>query len=278
MAASPMTRPATLIAIDRVAKSHDGGRTFALRDVTLAIEAGTFLALVGSSGAGKTTLMKCINRLVKPDTGEVKIDGKPVSEFDAPALRRSIGYVFQGIGLFPHMSVAENIGITPQLLGWSSADIEVRNRELLDLVELPQTYAKRLPAALSGGQQQRVAVARAIAARPRIVLMDEPFGALDPLTRDTIGTAYRALHERLSLTTIMVTHDMQDAILLADRIAVMSAGRIVTNDTPQSLMGSLMADDTPPEVAGLLAMPKRRAERITAIMIRNSDAPGSSHE
>jgi osmoprotectant transport system ATP-binding protein len=273
-----MNRPAPLIAIEHVAKSHDGGRTFALRDVTLHVEAGTFLAMVGASGAGKTTLMKCINRLVEPDSGSVHVDGKPVSELDAPTLRRSIGYVFQGIGLFPHMSVAENIGITPQLLGWSPPDIMARTRELLALVELPQTYSTRMPAALSGGEQQRVAVARAIAARPRIVLMDEPFGALDPLTRDTIGTAYRALHERLALTTVMVTHDMQDAILLADRITVMSAGHIVANDTPISLMGSIAAADTPPEVAALLAMPKRRAERISAIMTRDTEATGRSHE
>jgi len=273
-----MNRPAPLIAIEHVAKSHDGGRTFALRDVTLHVEAGTFLAMVGASGAGKTTLMKCINRLVEPDSGSVHVDGKPVSELDAPTLRRSIGYVFQGIGLFPHMSVAENIGITPQLLGWSPPDIMARTRELLALVELPQSYSTRMPAALSGGQQQRVAVARAIAARPRIVLMDEPFGALDPLTRDTIGTAYRALHERLALTTVMVTHDMQDAILLADRITVMSAGHIVANDTPISLMGSIAAADTPPEVAALLAMPKRRAERISAIMTRDTEATGRSHE
>jgi osmoprotectant transport system ATP-binding protein len=262
-----MTMPTPLIAIERLARSQDGGRTFAIRDVTLHIETGTFLALVGASGAGKTTLLKCINRLIEPDTGDVRIDGKPISAMDAPTLRRGIGYVFQGIGLFPHMSVAENIAITPQLLGWSPADIVTRTRELLDLVELPQAYATRLPASLSGGQQQRVGVARAIAARPRIVLMDEPFGALDPLTRDTIGAAYRALHERLSLTTIMVTHDMQDAMLLADRIAVMSAGRLIAHDTPKALM----AADVSPEVNALLAMPKRRAAEISAMMSGDDD-------
>src|SRR4051812_45356921 len=140
-----MNRPAPLIAIEHAAKSHDGGRTFALQDVTLHVEAGTFLAMVGASGAGKTTLMKCINRLVELDGGSVRVDGKPVSELDAPTLRRSIGYVFQGIGLFPHMSVAENIGITPQLLGWSPAEVTARTRELLDVVELPQAYAARMP-------------------------------------------------------------------------------------------------------------------------------------
>src|SRR6266446_6015226 len=156
-----MTMSAPLIAIGRPAKSQDGGRTFAIRDVTLHIETGTFLALVGASGAGKTTLLTCINRLIEPDTGDVRIEGKPISAMDAPTLRRGIGYVFQGIGLFPHMSVAENIGITPQLLGWPPPDIMARTRELLALVELPQSYSTRMPAALSGGEQQRVAVARA---------------------------------------------------------------------------------------------------------------------
>src|SRR6266567_3750097 len=257
-----MNRPAPLIAIEHVAKSHDGGRTFALRDVTLHVEAGTFLAMVGASGAGKTTLMKCINRLVEPDSGSVHVDGKPVSKLDAPTLRRSIGYVFQGIGLFPHMSVAENIGITPQLLGWSPADIMARTRELLALVELPQSYSTRMPAALSGGQQQRVAVARAIAARPRIVLMDEPFGALDPLTRDTVRSSYQSLHSRLGLTTIMVTHDVQEAVLLADEIVVMKRGRVLAQDIPRALL----ADAAHPDVRALMAMPKRQAERIRAVI------------
>jgi len=271
-----MSTPIPLIAIDRLAKSHDGA--FAIREVTLAIDAGTFLALVGASGAGKTTLLKCINRLVEPDSGTVSIDGTPVVEQDAPTLRRSIGYVFQGIGLFPHMSVAENIGITPQLLGWPQADIAARTRQLLDLVELPQAYATRLPASLSGGQQQRVGVARAIAARPRIVLMDEPFGALDPLTRDTIGRAYRALHEQLSLTTVMVTHDMQDAMLLADRIAVMSAGRMIAHDTPRNLMTKVLAANSSPEVQALMAMPRRRAAEISAMMPDGNDLSRPAHE
>jgi osmoprotectant transport system ATP-binding protein len=253
---------ATFIEIDRVCKSFDGGQSVAVSDVSLAVEAGAFLALVGGSGAGKTTTLKFINRLIEPDSGEVRIDGKPVGTVDAPALRRSIGYVFQGIGLFPHMSVGENIAITPQLLGWPAAEINARVHELLDLVELPQSYAARLPGTLSGGQQQRAAVARAIAARPRIVLMDEPFGALDPLTRDAVASSYRALHTRLGLTTIMVTHDVQEAVLLSDRIAVMQDGRVLAHDTPRALMTSAQ----PPEVTALMAMPRQRAERIGAIM------------
>jgi osmoprotectant transport system ATP-binding protein len=258
---------ATFIEIDRVCKSFDGGQSVAVSDVRLAVEAGAFVTLVGGSGAGKTTTLKFINRLIEPDSGEVRIDGKPVGMVDAPTLRRSIGYVFQGIGLFPHMSVGENIAITPQLLGWPAAEISARVAELLDLVELPQSYAARLPATLSGGQQQRAGVARAIAARPRIVLMDEPFGALDPLTRDAVASAYRALHTRLGLTTIMVTHDMQEAVLLSDRIAVMKGGRLLAHDTPRALMTS----GQPPEVTALMAMPRQRAERIGAIM---GDATG----
>jgi osmoprotectant transport system ATP-binding protein len=256
---------APFVEIDKASKSFDGGRTFAVRDATLQMDVGAFVAVVGASGSGKTTLMKFINRLIEPDSGAVRIDGEAVGAVDAPTLRRRIGYVFQGIGLFPHMKVGENISITPQLLGWKPAEIAGRVEELLDLVGLPQDYASRFPGTLSGGQRQRVSVARAIAARPRIVLMDEPFGALDPITRDAIGTAYRALHRRLGLTTIMVTHDVQEAVLLADRIVVMKAGRILADDTPQSLMST----PSSPDVAALMAMPKRQAERIRAIMDGN---------
>jgi osmoprotectant transport system ATP-binding protein len=159
------------------------------------------------------------------------------------------------------MSVGENIAITPQLLRWPQAETAARVRELLDLVELPQSYAPRSPLGLSGGEQQRVAVARAVAARPKIVLMDEPFGALDPITRDSVRSSYQALHSRLGLTTIMVTHDVQEAVLLADRIAVMSAGRILAYDTPRALLSNGAAA----EVANLMAMPKRQAERIRAL-------------
>jgi osmoprotectant transport system ATP-binding protein len=258
-----------LIEIDKASKSFDGGRSFAVRDVALAVAAGSFVAVVGTSGSGKTTTLKFINRLVEPDSGEVRIDGVPVNGIDAPTLRRRIGYVFQGIGLFPHMRVGENIGITPQLLRWQPAQIAARVEELLDLVGLPRAYAARFPDALSGGEAQRVSVARALAARPRMVLMDEPFGALDPVTRDAIGSAYRSLHEHLHLTTVMVTHDVQEAVLLADRIVVMSGGRIRAQGTP----AELISDTADPEVAALMAMPRRQAERIAAIMDRAGGAP-----
>ena len=256
------------IEIDAVSKSFDGGRSFVVSNASLDVKQGSLVALVGSSGSGKTTLLKTINRLVDPDAGEVRIDGVPVSVAEPPTLRRSIGYVFQGIGLFPHMRVAENIAVTLGLLGWQVNEIEARVAEMLDMVDLPQDYAKRFPHMLSGGQRQRVGVARAIAARPRIVLMDEPFGALDPVTRDSLGSSYRALHDRFGMTTLMVTHDIQEAALMADRIVVMKDGRVLADETPHTLMTG--SDD--PDVAALMEVPRRQAERLAALMTENRPA------
>jgi osmoprotectant transport system ATP-binding protein len=253
---------AKVIQLDQVSKSYDGGATFAVRELSLTIDAGRFVALVGASGSGKTTALKLINRLVEPDSGEVRIERRPAREVPGPELRRRIGYVFQEIGLFPHMSVEENIAITPALLGWPKPEIAARTRELLELIELPADYGPRAPDALSGGQRQRVGLARALAARPKIVLMDEPFGALDPVTRDHLGEAYRALHDKLGLTTVMVTHDVQEAVLLADRIVVIKAGRILADDTPRGLL----TDGHDPEVRALMDMPRRQAERVRALM------------
>jgi osmoprotectant transport system ATP-binding protein len=249
-----------LIAIDKVSKSYAGGP--ALSGVSIDIAAGAFIALVGTSGSGKTTTLKTINRLVDPDAGEVRLEGRPVGEQPGPQLRRGIGYVFQGVGLFPHLTVAENIATTPRLLGWGAADIAARVAELLDLVALPQSYAARFPDALSGGERQRIGVARALAARPRVMLMDEPFGALDPVTRIELGDAYRALHDSLGLTTVMVTHDVSEAVLLADRIVVMKGGRVLADDTPRHLL----AGSSDPDVAALMASPKRQADRVAALM------------
>jgi osmoprotectant transport system ATP-binding protein len=250
-----MAEPA--IALSHVTKSFDGGRTQAVADVSLAIEAGGFVALVGGSGSGKTTTLKTINGLIAPDSGEVRTAGERVGAAEPHHLRRKIGYVFQEVGLFPHLTVAENIGMTPRLLGWPKAEITARTAELLDLVSLPGDFAGRPPSALSGGQRQRVGVARALAARPAIMLMDEPFGALDPLTRDALGAEYRRLHDQLGLTTLMVTHDVTEAVLLADRIVVMANGAVLAEGTPAALLADPRA-----EVRTLIETPRRQAERV----------------
>ena len=223
--------------------------------VTLEIAAGSFVALVGTSGSGKSTLLKMINRLVAPDAGRVTVAGHDVAAGDAAVLRRSIGYVFQNVGLFPHLSVGDNIAIRARL-GAAMPDVA----GLLEQVGLDPAMATRPARALSGGQQQRVGVARALAGDARILLMDEPFGALDPVTRDQIGRTVRALHDRLRLTTIMVTHDMAEALLLADRVLAMTAGRIVADGTPVEM---LRAADGP--AAALVAVPRAQAARLQAL-------------
>src|SRR4051794_1592230 len=256
------------ITFAHVGKSFDAGRVRAVDDVTLEVAEGEFLAVVGGSGSGKTTLLRLANRLIEADSGSIEVEGKDVRAADPVSLRRRIGYVFQSGGLFPHISVAGNIGITPKLLRAPAADVSTRVDELLDLVRLDRKqHRDRFPRELSGGQRQRVGVARALAARPRIVLMDEPFGALDPLTRDALGDDYRALHSKLGLTTVMITHDMTEAILLADRVAVMRAGKLLAEGTPATLSAS--ADGY---VGELLRTPRRQAERLNALLPRNGAA------
>jgi len=251
-----------MISLQHVSRSFDGGRSFAVHDVSVEIADHQFVSVIGGSGSGKTTLLKTINRLTEPDSGRVTVAGKPAAAEAPHALRRRIGYAFQGIGLFPHMNVAENISITPRLLNWSEADIRARVEELVDLVSLPRGFLARMPSELSGGQQQRVGVARSLAARPSIMLMDEPFGALDPITRDTLGTEYRRLHDQMSLTTVMVTHDVMEAVLLSDRILVMRRGEIVADGEPQALL-----DGHPDEeVRALLDTPRRQAERVRMLL------------
>jgi osmoprotectant transport system ATP-binding protein len=257
----PMTSPPAAIAFDAVGKAY-GDAPPVLEGVTLAVPAGQFLAILGPSGSGKTTLLRLVNRLADPSTGAVRVEGEDVRTADPIGLRRRIGYVFQGIGLFPHMTVAENIGITPRLIGWERPRIAARVEELLALVRLEPKYRGRLPHELSGGERQRVGVARAIAAGPRIVLMDEPFGALDPITRDALGQDYRDLHRELGLTTVMITHDALEAVLLADRIAVLHAGRLIADGTPHELMSAAQE----PYVREMMATPRRQAERLAALM------------
>jgi osmoprotectant transport system ATP-binding protein len=248
----------TAIAFENVSKRY--GDHAALAGVSLTIPAGQFVALVGASGSGKTTLLKTINRLVVPDSGTVRLAGADAAAGPVYQLRRKIGYVFQEIGLFPHLTVAENIAVTPKLLGWTPDRVAARVAGLLDLVALPAALGARTPSELSGGQRQRVGVARALAAEPGVLLMDEPFGALDPVTRDALGADVGALHARLGLTTVLVTHDMTEAILLADRIVVLRAGAVIADGTP----AQLLAEATDPDVRALVDAPRRQAERLAA--------------
>ena len=253
------------IRLDKVFKSFDGGSTFAVRDLTLSIKRGEFIVLLGESGCGKTTTLKMINRLVEPTRGLIEVSGVNVQSQDAVQLRRGIGYSFQGTGLFPHLTIADNIAIVPRLLKWSAEEITTRIDELLDLVHLePKTFRDRMPSELSGGQRQRVGVARALAARSKIMLMDEPFGALDPLTRDAVQKQYLEIHHTLGLTTVMVTHDMTEALVMADRIAVMLGGSIVQLSTPTTILNSPSHD----YVRTLMDKPKEQARVLQHLLER----------
>jgi len=224
-----------MIDLERLGKRF--GDVVAVDDVSLTMQRGTITALVGASGSGKSTLLRMINRLIAPTSGTVRIDGVDTATVPPEQLRRRIGYVIQGYGLFPHWSVARNIATVPRLLGWPPARIDARVRELLALFNLaPDAFADKLPHELSGGQQQRVGVARALAADPDILLMDEPFGALDPVTRVTPQDELLALQRRLGITVVLVTHDIEEALRLGDIIAVMDRGRLLQVATPAEIL------------------------------------------
>ncbi|HEY1879920.1 MAG TPA: ABC transporter ATP-binding protein [Caulobacteraceae bacterium] len=248
-----------MIELEAVRKAWTGGPS--VGPLTLWIEAGTFVALLGGSGAGKTTTLKMINGLVEPDSGTVRVAGGASTEEPVHLRRRRIGYVFQEIGLFPHMTVAENIAVGPSLAQWPKDRTAARIAELLALTALPSDAGGRMPAELSGGQRQRVGLARALAAEPKVMLMDEPFGALDPIIREGLGRDYRALHESLGLTTVLVTHDVTEALLLTDRIVVMDAGQIIADDTPTALL----KERQEPAVRALMETPRRQARAVEAL-------------
>jgi len=216
-----------MILLKEISKSFDGGRSYAVKDLSLDVYEGETMVLLGSSGCGKTTTLKMINRLIEPTSGLIEVGGKDVTSQDPVSLRRRIGYVFQEIGLFPHMTIEQNIGIVPKLLGWDKDRRRARALELMELMDLdPHAFADRYPDELSGGQQQRVGVARALASDPDYLLMDEPFGALDALTRDTLQQELLSLKKRLKKTIVFVTHDIFEAVILGDRIAVLHEGNL----------------------------------------------------
>jgi len=228
-------RPA--IEFHKVCYRFDNGQTL-LHELDLEIRRGETLVLLGRSGSGKTTSLKLINHLLVPSEGDVRVDGRSTRDWDVIRLRRMIGYVIQEGGLFPHFTVARNIGLVPQIEDWPAARIQQRVQELLQLVGLDAQLASRYPRELSGGQRQRIGVARALAADPPILLMDEPFGALDPITRAELQREFLALQQRLRKTVVFVTHDLREALLLGTRIALMEAGRLVVVHTPDEFVNS----------------------------------------
>ncbi len=249
------------------------GTAWAVQHASLAVAEGELVALLGESGSGKTTLLKMVNRLIDPDAGCIRVAGRDVRTEDPVALRRTIGYVIQQAGLLPHHSVADNVAMVPRLLGWSRGEIDRRVDELLELVGLaPAAYRARFPDQLSGGQRQRVGVARALAARPRVLLLDEPFGALDPITRVGLQGELARIHRELRLTTILVTHDMVEALTLADRVVVMCAGEVRQIATPHALL-TAPADDY---VARLVDVVRAQSGQLQALAARAADAPADA--
>lgn len=233
-----MSLTAALVEFTQVSASHPGGPEV-LADVTLAIAPGEVLALVGRSGAGKSTILKLINGLLTPTAGSVRVEGRDTRQWDGIRLRRRIGYVLQDVGLFPHMTVGDNVGVVPRLEGWATTRIRLRVDELLDLVGLPTaTYSARRPRTLSGGQRQRIGLARALAVNPPILLMDEPFGALDPVTRVEMRREFTRIRAALGTTVVIVTHDMAEAFALGDRIGVIDDGGLVACDRPAAIAAS----------------------------------------
>jgi osmoprotectant transport system ATP-binding protein len=257
-----------MITLENVTKAY--GEIVAVDHLTLDIDSGELLVLLGVSGCGKTTTLKLINRLVEPTAGTVRINGVDIRKLPPHQLRRSVGYCFQEVGLFPHMTVAENVAITLDLLGWGGQQQGRRVHELLAMLGLdPPQFASRWPHELSGGQAQRVGIARALAAKPEIILFDEPFGALDPLTRDRLQQSLQMIRTDLGLTGIFVTHDMLEALLLGDRIAVMQQGRVVQIGRPRDLLLAPAND----YVAELMETPRRQTAELDALAA--APEPGS---
>ncbi|KRG08266.1 betaine/proline/choline family ABC transporter ATP-binding protein [Staphylococcus sp. NAM3COL9] len=224
-----------MLSIKNLSKVYGGGKK-AVDNISLDVQSGEFIAFIGTSGSGKTTALRMINRMIEATEGQITINGEDVRKMNPVELRRKIGYVIQQIGLMPHMTIRENIVLVPKLLKWSQEKKERKAKELIELVDLPEEFLDRYPSQLSGGQQQRIGVVRALAAEQDVILMDEPFGALDPITRDTLQDLVKELQQKLGKTFVFVTHDMDEAIKLADKICIMSEGQIIQFDTPDNIL------------------------------------------
>ena len=260
-----------MITVENLTKRY--AQTTVVDDVSLTVERHSITAIVGTSGSGKSTLLRMINRLVEPTSGRVLVDGLDTRDEPAYLLRRRIGYVIQGNGLFPHRTVAENIATVPRLLGWDARRIEARVRELLEVFALdPATYADALPHQLSGGQQQRVGVARALAAEPLVLLMDEPFGALDPIIRAKAQDDLLDIQRRFGMTVVLVTHDMDEAFRLGHQVAVMSGGRVLQYDRPAVLL-TRPAD---PFVSRMTGLADRAMRLLSLVTAGEAALPGAS--
>jgi len=259
---STLRSDAAEIVFDDVTKRYGGSERPAVDHLSLTIPAGEICVLIGPSGGGKTTAMKLVNRLITLTEGDITIDGTSVMKMDPVELRRGIGYVIQQIGLFPHMTIEGNVATVPKLVGWEKGRTRERSRELLELVGLdPDEYAKRYPAQLSGGQRQRVGLARAMAADPPLMLMDEPFGAIDPITRDRLQNDFLRLHREVRKTVIFVTHDIDEAIKMGDRICILrQGGKLAQYDTPEAILAA-PADDFVAQFVGADRGLKRLALR-----------------
>ncbi|MED3987124.1 betaine/proline/choline family ABC transporter ATP-binding protein [Peribacillus simplex] len=258
-----------MLKIENVSKIYKGGKK-AVKNISLDIKKGEFICFIGPSGCGKTTTMKMINRLIEPSKGKILINGENIMEKDPVELRRQIGYVIQQIGLFPHMTILENITLVPKLLKWNEQKKKERALELLQLVDMGPEYLERYPYELSGGQQQRIGVLRALASNPPLILMDEPFGALDPITRDALQEEFKNLQRTLDKTIVFVTHDMDEAIKLADRIVILKAGEIVQVGTPDEILRN-PANEFVEEFIGKdrLLQTRPNVELVEQIMSRN---------
>ncbi len=264
-----------MITMEHVTKRYGDGAVASVDDLSLDIPEGVTVALVGPSGCGKTTTMRMINRLIEPTEGRITVNGADVKSVDPVIFRRHIGYVIQQVGLFPHMTIAQNVGAVPNLLGWPADKIGRRAEELMQLVGLDPEMLRRYPRQLSGGQRQRVGVARALAADPPVLLMDEPFGAIDPIARTRLQDEFKQILRRVRKTVVLVTHDLDEAIRLGDRLAIMRDGKIVQYDTPDAIL-SHPADAFVENFVGVDRALKRLSLFTVDHAMREGDAPGGA--